>query len=54
MGKEVSVGEFKPMKVGEFYSKMRGRTFVFESYGEQMSWMEAYAEYIRLKSLKGG
>jgi hypothetical protein len=53
MGKEVSVGEFKPMKFGEFYSKMRGRTFVFESYGEQMSWMEAYAEYIRLKSLKG-
>ena len=30
IGKEVSVGRFKPMRIGEFYSKMKGRTFVFE------------------------
>lgn len=52
MGNEVSVGEFKPMKINQFYSKMRGRSFVFESYGEQMGWMEAYAHYIRLKTQK--
>ena len=26
----MSVGRFKPMRIGEFYSKMKGRTFVFE------------------------
>lgn len=30
IGKEVSVGRFKPMRIGEFYSKMKGHTFVFE------------------------
>lgn len=54
LGKEVSVGEFKPMKINQFYSKMRGKTFVFESYGTQMGWMEAYAHYIRLKSQNRG
>ena len=47
MGVEVNVGEFKPMKVNQFYSRMKGKPFVFESYGVQMTWMEAYAEYIR-------
>ena len=49
---EISVGEFKPMKVNQFYSKMKGRPFVFESYGMQMSWMEGYANYIRCKTKK--
>jgi hypothetical protein len=53
LGNEVSVGEFKPMKVNQFYSKMKGKPFVFESYGAQMTWMEAYAEYIRLKKQQG-
>lgn len=30
-GKKESVGRWKPNKAGEFYSKMKGRTFVFES-----------------------
>ena len=47
MGVEVNIGEFKPMKVNQFYSRMKGKPFVFESYGVQMTWMEAYAEYIR-------
>ena len=49
LGKEVSVGEFKPMKVNQFYSKMKGKPFVFESYAVQMTWMEAYAKYILSK-----
>lgn len=47
--KEVTAGEFKPMKVSQFYSKMRGKPFVFESYSVQMTWMEAYAKYLSLK-----
>jgi hypothetical protein len=49
MGKEFSVGEFKPMKVNQFYSKMKGKPFVFESYGIQKTWFEAFADYIRSK-----
>jgi hypothetical protein len=52
-GKEISVGEFKPMKVSQFYSKMKGKPFVFESYGAQMTWMEAYAQYILSKKRLG-
>jgi hypothetical protein len=49
LGKEFSVGEFKPMKVNQFYSKMKGKPFVFESYAIQKSWFEAFADYIRSK-----
>jgi len=49
LGREVSVGEFKPMKVGEFYSRMKGKPFVFESYGVPKTWVEMYAEYLRTK-----
>ena len=31
MNKEVSVGKWHPSKVGEFYSKMKRQTFVFEA-----------------------
>jgi beta-glucosidase/6-phospho-beta-glucosidase/beta-galactosidase len=41
-GKEVSVGDFKPMKVSQFYSKMKGKPFVFESYQEADSFMTAW------------
>lgn len=30
-GKEVELGRFTPDKMGEYYSKMKGRPFVFES-----------------------
>lgn len=49
LGKEVSVGEFKPMRMGEFYSKMKGKSFTFESYSVQKTWFEAFADYIRSK-----
>lgn len=42
MGKEVSVGDFKPMKISQFYSKMKGKPFVFESYQEADSFMTAW------------
>jgi beta-glucosidase/6-phospho-beta-glucosidase/beta-galactosidase len=42
MGKEISVGDFKPMKVSQFYSRMRGKPFVFESYQEADSFMTAW------------
>jgi hypothetical protein len=50
MGNEVTAGEFHPMKLGQFYSKMKGRSFVFESYSIQKTWIEAFSEYIRLKN----
>lgn len=49
LGNSVSVGEFKPMKMGEFYSRMKGRPFVFESYEQADTWMSSYAKYIALK-----
>ena len=30
--KEVELGEFTPDKIGDFYSKMKGRNFVFENF----------------------
>lgn len=42
MNKEVSVGDFKPMKISQFYSKMKGKPFVFESYQEADSFMTAW------------
>ena len=42
MGNEVSVGDFKPMKVSQFYSRMKGKPFVFESYQEADSFMTAW------------
>lgn len=46
MGKEVSVGRFKPMRIGEFYSKMKGKTFVFEwgcpkTFSDYVDFMES-------------
>ena len=49
LGNSVSVGEFQPMKVSQFYSRMKGRPFVFESYEQADNWMSAYAKYIQLK-----
>ena len=49
LGKEVSVGVYKPMKMGQFYSKMKGKPFVFESYGIPKTWIEMYAEYLQHK-----
>lgn len=49
MGNESSVGEFHPMRMGEFYSKMKGKSFTFESYSVQKTWFEAFADYIRSK-----
>jgi hypothetical protein len=42
MNKEVAVGEFKPMKISQFYSRMKGKPFVFESYQEADSFMTAW------------
>ncbi len=49
LGKEVSVGVYKPMKMGQFYSRMKGKPFVFESYGIPKTWIEMYAEYLQHK-----
>jgi hypothetical protein len=46
LGKEISVGEFKPMKINQFYSRMKGKPFVFESYAVQKTWIESYSQYI--------
>lgn len=44
-GKEVAVGEWKPSRIAQFYSTLRGgRTFVFESI-EDESVMGAWAEH---------
>ena len=37
MGVVKKVGKFRPQRVGEFYSKMRGKTFTFEVYQEVMN-----------------
>jgi hypothetical protein len=39
--KETKLGEFKPQKMGQFYSKVKGRPFVFESMPQD--WFEAQA-----------
>lgn len=31
-GKEVELGKFTPDKIGDFYSKMKGKNFVFENF----------------------
>jgi hypothetical protein len=46
LGKEFSVGEFKPMKVSQFYSKMKGKPFVFESYQEADTFNGAWLRYL--------
>lgn len=46
---EYPVGEFKPMKVSQFYSKMKGKPFVFESFEQADTWSTAYAKYLQLK-----
>ena len=47
LGVEFAVGEFKPMKMGQFYSKMKGRAFVFEHYEVADSLMSAWARKVR-------
>ena len=42
--KEEKVGRWKPNKSGEFYSKMRGRNFVFESVEEPLGMMGRWAK----------
>lgn len=46
MGKEFSVGEFKPMKVSQFYSRMKGKPFVFESYQEADNFYGAWMRHV--------
>lgn len=46
LGVEFSVGTFQPMKIGQFYSKMKGRPFVFESYQEAESFMSKWIRHI--------
>ena len=42
--KEETVGRWRPNKSGEFYSKMRGRSFVFESVEEPLGMMGRWAK----------
>ena len=42
--KEEITGKWKPNKSGEFYSKMRGRSFVFESVEEPLGMMGRWAK----------
>lgn len=45
MGKEIDVGKWKPNKAGEFYSKMKGRSFVFESVkSTPQNWLGRWSE----------
>ena len=46
MGKEYMVGDFHPMKMGQFYSKMKGKPFVFESYQEADTFNTAWLRYL--------
>ena len=46
MGVEFPVGECKPMKMGQFYSRMKGRPFVFEQYEVADSLMSAWARKV--------
>lgn len=43
---EFSVGKFQPMKMGQFYSKMKGKPFVFESYEEAQGFFEKWLNHI--------
>ena len=43
---EFTVGKFQPMKMGQFYSKMRGKPFVFESYEEAQGFFEKWLNHI--------
>lgn len=46
LNKKVSVGKWHPSKSGEFYSEMKGRTFVFEKAYQQCQWNTAFARYL--------
>jgi beta-glucosidase/6-phospho-beta-glucosidase/beta-galactosidase len=46
MGKEISVGDFKPMKVSQFYSRMKGKPFVFEAYQEADTFNTAWLRHL--------
>lgn len=46
MGTEYKVGDFHPMKMGQFYSKMKGKPFVFESYQEADTFNTAWLRYL--------
>ena len=50
-GVEHSVGQWEPQKVGMFYSRMKGKTFVFESIasGSRMSLMSRMGVHSELK-----
>ena len=46
MNTEVSVGKFNPMKIGQFYTKMKGKPFVFESYEEDEGFFGKWLRHI--------
>lgn len=46
MGVEHKLGPFQPMKIGQFYTKMRGRPFVFESYEESETFMDRWLRHL--------
>lgn len=48
---EFTVGKFQPMKMGQFYSKMRGKPFVFESYEEAQGFFEKWLNHIMTSRL---
>ena len=48
---EFTVGKFQPMKMGQFYSKMRGKPFVFESYEEAQGFFEKWLNNIMTSRL---
>lgn len=49
LGNVEKVGKWTPNKIGEFYTKWKGRNFVFESISEPMTISEIRAE--KLKNL---
>lgn len=46
------LGQLEPMKLSEYYSQMKGRKFLFESYEQADNWMSAYAKYLETKQSK--
>lgn len=52
LGKEHTLGAWSPNKIDEFYSKSKGRAFVFASAEEELGWFGKWAKSLMEKRQK--
>lgn len=49
---KLAVGDFHPMRIGDYYTEMQGKKFSFIQLNEEKSWLEKWAEVLTEKNEK--